>query len=320
MNILLTGATGFIGKVLLAKLVEKYNVSCIARQEVAQQKTIIASMTKNSDWRQACNNIDLIIHLAGRVHVMNETAVDLLTEFREINTFATLNLAKQATELGVKRFIFISSIKVNGEFTELALPFTADDSFVPTDPYALSKYEAEQGLKKIADETGMEVVIIRPPLVYGEGVKANFSSMMKWINKGIPLPFGAVNENKRSLVSVGNLVDLIEVCITHPSAINQTFLISDDDDVSTAQLLADMATALNVPSRLLPIPISWLVGLGKLIAKPEVSQRLCASLQVDISKTKELLNWTPPYCRSECMKKTADAFLKNLNNKQLTDE
>ncbi len=245
------------------------------------------------------------------VHVMNDSSSNPLEDFREVNTHGTLNLAQQAADAGVKRFIFISSIKVNGESTELGLPFKSDDHFIPTDPYGLSKYEAEVGLRKIAEKTGMEVVIIRPPLVYGPGVKANFAAMMKWVNKGLPLPFGGIKNNKRSLVSVDNLVDLIITCIDHPKAVNQTFLVSDDEDLSTSQLLSNMASALNVPNRLLPIPASWLSLVAKLLGKPAIAQRLCGSLQVDISKTKKLLNWRPPYSTAECMKKTADVFLKN---------
>jgi UDP-glucose 4-epimerase len=184
---------------------------------------------------------------------------------------------------------------------------------VPTDPYGLSKYEAEVGLREIAEKTGMEVVIIRPPLVYGPNVKANFASMMKWVNKGVPLPLGAITQNKRSLVSIYNLIDLIITCIEHPNAANQTFLVSDNEVVSTTGLLKNMALALNVPSRLLPIPVSWFTLASKLIGKPAISERLCGSLQVDISKTKELLSWTPPYSSKESLKKTADSFLKTLN-------
>jgi nucleoside-diphosphate-sugar epimerase len=247
---------------------------------------------------------------------MDEDSSEPLEEFREVNTYGTLNLAQQAADAGVKRFIFISTIKVNGESTELDYPFKPDNKFIPTDPYGLSKYEAEIGLHKIAKETGMEIVIIRSPLVYGPGVKANFASMMKWVNKGLPLPLGGIKRNKRSLVSVENLVDLIITCIDHPNAANETFLVSDDEDVSTGGLLKNMAVALNVPSRLLPISASWFYFIAKLIRKPAISQRLCGSLQVDISKTQELLNWKPPYSSSECMKKTADAFLTNLNKKK----
>jgi len=248
---------------------------------------------------------------------MDDKLSDPLQAFREVNTYGTLNLAQQAADAGVKRFIFISSIKVNGESTELGSPFTPDDSYIPIDPYGLSKYEAEVGLRKIAAETGMEVVIIRPPLVYGPGVKANFAAMMKWVSRGVPLPLGGIKKNRRSLVSVDNLVDLIITCIDHPKAANQTFLVSDNEDVSTTALLKNIAKSLNIPSHLLPVPASWFNLASQLIGKPTIAQRLCGSLQVDISKTMALLDWKPPYSSTESMKKTADLFLENLNKKKL---
>ncbi len=317
MTLLLTGSSGFLGKHLLDVIISKgYNFKLLNRKlldSVVDDKQLLVNDFRSIDGNNgsAFSAVDKVIHCAARVHVMNDSSVNPLEEFREVNTYGTLNLAQQAANAGVKRFIFISSIKVNGESTEIVFPFKPDDEFIPTDPYGLSKYEAEVGLRKIAIETGMEVVIIRPPLVYGAEVKANFASMMKWINKGFPLPLGGIKENKRSLVSVDNLVDLIITCIDHPNAANQTFLVSDDDDVSTTQLLINMATALGVPSRLLAVPSSWFTFAVKLIAKPTISQRLCGSLQVDISKTKELLNWKPPYSSEECMKKTADAFIES---------
>lgn len=318
--ILLTGGTGFLGSAILNAL-EQDNVRCLGRHKpsrLSASSYYKSEINEDTDFTLAVKNTNVIIHCAARVHVMNDSSCNPLNDFREINAYGTLKLAQQAADAGVKRFIFISSIKVNGESTELGLPFKPDDNYIPTDPYGLSKYEAEIGLRKIAIKTDMEVVIIRPPLVYGPGVKANFASMIKWINKGLPLPLGGINENRRSLVSIANLVDLIITCIEHPNAANQTFLVSDDSDVSTTQLLANMATALGVKNRLLPIPSSWFTFSAKLIHKPTISQRLCGSLQVDISKTKELLEWKPPYSSVECMKKTANAFLESLNpNKSL---
>lgn len=319
MSLLLTGSSGFLGKSLLQVIIAKGNEFKLLNRsfldKIALDKQVLVS-----DFRTICSSdkvfsdVDVLIHCAARVHVMNEISTNPLEEFREVNTYGTLNLAQQAADAGVKRFIFISSIKANSEFSEPNFPFKPDCNTMPTDPYALSKYEAEIGLRKIAQETGMEVVIIRPPLVYGPGVKANFVAMMKWVNKGIPLPLGGIKKNKRSLVSVDNLVDLIVTCIEHPNAANQTFLVSDDDDVSTTGLLQNMAKALAVPSRLIPFPSSWFTLAAKIIAKPEISQRLCGSLHVDISKTKELLDWAPPYSAAEGMKKTADAFLE-INTK-----
>ncbi|MEM5507004.1 SDR family oxidoreductase [Shewanella frigidimarina] len=309
--IALTGGTGFLGGSLLCALVNE-NVRCLGRQKpstISDSSFYQSEINADTDFTVAVQDTDVVIHCAARVHCMDDNSSNPLEKFREVNTYGTLNLAQQAADAGVKRFIFISTIKVNGESTDLGLPFKPNDSFIPTDPYGLSKYEAEVGLRKIAIETGMEVVIIRPPLVYGPGVKANFAAMMKWVNKGIPLPLGGIKVNRRSLVSLNNLVDLIITCIDHPNAANQTFLVSDDDDLSTTQLLINMGNALNVPNRLLSIPSCWFTFAAKLIGKPAISERLCGSLQVDISKTKELLNWHPPYSTAACFKKTADAFL-----------
>jgi nucleoside-diphosphate-sugar epimerase len=241
---------------------------------------------------------------------MHDESSDPLAEFRKVNVEGTLNLARQAAEAGVRRFIFISSIKVNGEGTPLGSPYRADAQPQPADSYGISKMEAEQGLRALAAETGMEVVIIRPTLVYGPGVKANFLSMMRWLHKGVPLPFGAIH-NQRSLVALDNLVDLIVTCIDHPAAANQTFLVSDGEDLSTTELLRRMATALGKPARLLPVP-SWLLEAGaSILGKKALSQRLCGSLQVDISKTRELLGWTPPLSVDAALRKTAAHFLEH---------
>lgn len=320
--ILLTGSTGFLGGALLNTLVHS-NVRCLGRKKpltIPDSSFYQSEIHVDTDFTVAVQDTDVIIHCAARAHVMNDSSFNPLDDFREVNTHGTLKLAQQAADAGVKRFVFISSIKVNGESTALGVPFKPDNIFIPDDPYGLSKYEAEIGLRKIAEQTGMDVVIIRPPLVYGPGVKANFASMMKWINKGIPLPLAGIVGNKRSLVSVDNLVDLIITCIAHPNAINQTFLVSDDDDVSTTQLFVNMAIALDVPSRLIPIPSKWFIVLAKLIGKPAISRRLCDSLQVDISKTKDILNWQPPYSSAESMKKTANAFLENLSSNKILNK
>lgn len=238
---------------------------------------------------------------------MNDTEADPLAAFRRVNVDGTLNLARHAAQAGVKRFIFISSIKVNGEGTAPGNAYSPEDTPSPVDPYGISKMEAEQGLRKLACETGMEVVIIRPVLVYGPGVKANFRNMMRWLDKGIPLPFGAIH-NRRSLVALDNLVDLIVICVNHPAAADQTFLVSDGDDLSTTQLLRKMATALGRSARLLPVP-SWILsGSAALLRRKDLSNRLCGSLQVDISKTSSLLGWTPPVSVEEALKVTAKNF------------
>jgi nucleoside-diphosphate-sugar epimerase len=241
---------------------------------------------------------------------MNDTEADPLAAFRQVNVEGTLNFARQAAEAGVRRFIFISSIKVNGEGTSAGQPYTADDVPAPTDPYGVSKQEAEQGLREVAQTTGMEVVIIRPVLVYGPGVKANFLNMMRWLDKGVPLPFGAI-DNRRSLVSIDNLVDLIVTCIDHPAAANQTFLVNDGEDLSTTMLLSRMAHALGKPARLIPVP-SWLLERGaSMLGRKALSQRLCGSLQVSIEKTRTLLNWTPPVSVDDALAKTAQYFRMN---------
>lgn len=233
---------------------------------------------------------------------MSDTAADPLDEFRRVNVQGTLNLARQAAAAGVKRFAFVSSIKVNGESTQLGAPFKADDVPAPNDAYGLSKMEAEHGLREIALQTGIDVVIIRPPLVYGPGVKANFAAMMRWLRRGAPLPLGAIH-NQRSLVALGNLVDLIVTCLMHPAAANQTFLVSDGEDVSTTELLRRMGNALGREARLLPVPASWLKMTAALLGRQDVAQRLCGNLQVDISKARTLLGWRPPVSVGEGLRR-----------------
>jgi nucleoside-diphosphate-sugar epimerase len=253
-------------------------------------------------------NVEHVVHLAARVHVMNNESSDPLAEFRRTNVEGTSALARQAAAAGVKRFVFLSSIKVNGEFTEKGQSFTANDTPAPEDPYGVSKYEAENLLRQIASETGMEVVIIRPPLVYGSGVKANFESMMRWLARGVPLPLAAVTQNRRSLVALDNLVDLIVTCLNHPAAKNQTFLVSDGTDLSTAELLKRMGNAMGRPTRLFYLPLAFLKLGATLLNKPGVYQRLCGSLQADITKTRHLLGWTPPVSVNEGLRIAAAGF------------
>jgi nucleoside-diphosphate-sugar epimerase len=268
---------------------------------------VLGAIDGFTDWSAALCEVNVVIHLAARVHMMNDTSVDPLAEFRKVNVAGTLNLAQQAAKAGAKRFIFISSVKVNGEHTELGKPFTEVAAANPQDAYAISKFEAEQGLLQIAQQTGMEVVIIRPPLVYGAGVKANFASMMRVVKRGIPLPLGAIY-NKRSFVYVENLVSLILCCIDHSAAANQTFLVSDGQDISTTELLRGCADALGVKARLLPIPQRLIEILAVIIGKREVAQRLCGNLQVDISKARTLLDWTPPISLADGLKATAQGM------------
>ncbi|WP_027910597.1 SDR family oxidoreductase [Pseudomonas sp. URMO17WK12:I4] len=313
MRILVTGASGFVGRALAERLSRdvRYQLRAASRNVSVFPPEIDScfapSLGSNADWHQALNDVSAVVHSAARVHVMNDTADDPLVEFRKANVDGTLSLARQAAAAGVKRFIFISSIKVNGEGTKPGHPYRADDMPDPQDSYGVSKMEAEQGLRALASETGMEVVIIRPVLVYGPGVKANFRSMMSWLRKGIPLPLGATG-NKRSLVAVDNLVDLITTCIDHPAAANQTFLVSDDEDLSTTQLLQRMGKALGRPARLLPVPASLLQAGAAMLGRRAIAQRLCGSLQVDIGKTRELLAWAPPVSVDDALRNTARAF------------
>lgn len=302
-RILLTGATGFVGNCLRAKLVN-YEVVFAGRhkpEEITGQ-FYEHELSSEVDFTTALFNVDVVIHCAARVHMMQDSEGDPLTVFREVNTFGTLNLAKQAAAAGVKRFIFISSIKVNGESTASGEPFRYDDAPQPEDAYGISKAEAETGLKQIAAQTGMEVVIIRPPLVYGPGVKANFAAMIKLAKKNLPLPLGAIH-NKRSLVALDNLIDLIVTCIDHPKAANQTFLVSDDQDVSTTELLKLMTRAAGKTPWLMPVPMSWLKLAGNLTGKQAVIDRLCGNLQVDISHTKDTLGWKPVTTMTEQLQK-----------------
>jgi len=271
-----------------------------------------SNLAPETNWLIALSGVRAVIHTAARVHVMGNFAGDTLAEFRRVNVAGTLNLARQAVDAGVRRFVFISSIKVNGEQTLPGRPYAADDVPAPVDPYGISKHEAEQGLRQLAQETGMEVVIIRPVLVYGPGVKANFYSMMRWLYKGIPLPLGAIH-NQRSLVALDNLVDLIVTCVDHPAAANQTFLVSDGEDLSTTELLRRTAAALGKPARLIPVPAWVLQASARLLGKEDFAQRLCGSLQVDISKTRSLLGWSPPIIVDEALYKTAQHFLQQMN-------
>lgn len=314
--ILVTGASGFVGNALVKRLSTEnssYNVVATLRNSgfayTKGVKTIhVGDISSSTIWDMALQGVSTVVHCAARVHLMSDKSSNPLAEFRKVNVEGTANLACQAVAAGVRRFIYMSSIKVNGEFTELGRPFTADDVPAPKDPYGVSKYEAEQALRKIAIETSMEIVIIRPPLVYGPGVKANFETLMRWLVYRVPLPLRAVTDNYRSLVSLDNLIDLIVICINHQAAVNQTFLVSDGEDLSTAELLTRMGRALGFPARLFYLP-TVLLKLGAMaLNKPSVYQRLCGSLQLDITKTRELLGWSPLVCVDEGLRRAAEGF------------
>lgn len=257
----------------------------------------IPALDADTEWRATLEGVTVVAHCAARAHVLREVSSDPLAEYRRVNVQGTLNLARQAISAGVRRFVFISSIGVNGAETHLK-PFTSGDIAAPSSPYALSKYEAESALRQLSKETGLEVVVIRPPLIYGPGAKGNFEAMIRWIVRGIPLPLGAIH-NKRSLVALDNLVDLVLLCLQHPAASNQTFLVSDGEDLSTTELLRRLGQALRRPVRLIPMP-SMLVKAAALMAgKSDIAQKLLGSLQVDDAHTRNLLDWSPPISVSE---------------------
>jgi len=319
MKVLISGASGFIGRPLCAELLRQgQSVRAavrLARSEnlpVEHAETVsIGEINNETDWTEALLDIKVVVHLAARVHVMKDNAVDPLDELRKVNVDGAWNFARQACDAGVQRFIFISSIKVNGESSPLGRPYKPEDRPAPIDCYGISKCEAEDALRQLADETGMEVVIIRPPLVYGPGVKANFHRMMHWLNKEIPLPLGAIH-NKRSFVALDNLIDLIATCIDHPAAANQTFLAGDGEDLSTTELLQRLGEALGKPAKLFSLPIRMLKVGALLLGKRDMAQRLCNSLQVDITKAHDLLGWRPPVTVDEALKKTAADFLQKI--------
>ncbi|MDB5981225.1 MAG: Nucleoside-diphosphate-sugar epimerase [Pseudomonas sp.] len=315
MKILITGASGFLGGALVRSLSDVPGVAVVAAARRADQafaatvaRSVVEVFDGTTDWTQALTEVDVVVHAAARVHVMNDTCADPLAMFREANTAVTLNLARQAAKAGVKRFIFISTIKVNGEETGKQESFGPDDLPQASDPYAISKMEAEKALLAHAQEWGIEVVIIRPVLIYGPGVKANFLSLMRLLRRGWPLPLGAI-DNRRSLVSIDNLVDFIKVCIEHPAAANEIFLVSDGHDLSTTELVRELLKHLGVKSWLIPVPSRWILWMSKFIRREQAARRLVGSLCVDISKNHQLLGWLPPHSLDEGLSKTVKHFL-----------
>lgn len=304
----MTGANGFIGRAVSAELVKQgFQVLCVSRNhfELAGARCLqITSLDEQVAWAESLADVDCVIHAAARVHVMNEVAADPYQAFYKVNVEGTLNLAQLAAKLGVRRFIFISSIGVNGNGNET--PFQESDNPNSQELYAKSKLAAELKLFVLAKATGMQVVVIRPPLVYGYAAPGNFGSLLRWVNKGIPLPFGAVH-NKRSFIALANLVNFVLLCISHPKAANELFLISDGEDVSTTELLKKTAKAFGKALVLIPVPVSVMKFAARLIGKQDLAIRLFGSLQVDSSKARELLGWKPVITMDGQLQKIADA-------------
>lgn len=312
-QILLTGASGFVGQALAqACLASHADLICPTRkplnwQAAQMHNPLITGLDADTDWSAHLPGIDIVMHCAARVHVMQETASDPLQLFRQVNVDGSLNLARQAAAAGVKQFIYLSSVKVNGEATENGYAFAANDIALPQDAYGISKHEAEIALLKLGKDSGMSVTIIRPPLVYGPGVKANFLSMLRGVQRGLPLPLASIR-NQRSFVYLGNLVSLIMHVRLMEKARNQVFMVSDGRDLSTPQLLRLCAQAMQVRARLWPFPPALLNLAAKMLGRQSVADRLCQSLQVDISKTRNMLGWSPAFTVEQGLQATVDAI------------
>jgi len=310
MKIVVTGATGFVGRALCKHLLahDHVAVSAVRRTSGQPHEVVVGNIDAATDWHHALVGSDAVVHLAARVHVMDDTAQNPLALYRATNTEATLNLARQAAQAGVMRFVYISSVKVNGEGRDA--PYRETDAPSPEDAYAISKWEAEQGLQQIAAETGLEVVILRPPLVYGPGVKANFLRLMQMVERGWPLPLGAIR-NRRSLLYLGNFVDAIRLCVEHPDAAGQTFLLDDGEPVSTPQLIRALARAMGRPARLPAVPVGVLELAGALLGKRAAVARLTGSLFVDGSAIRSRLGWVSPYTMQQGLDATVAGWQRS---------
>lgn len=294
MKILVTGANGFVGRALCTELTASGHdvIPAVRRLSGLSHEVSVGNLDASTDWTAALTRCDAVVHLAARVHQTGDDPSNAMALYRAVNTEATLGLGRQAAQAGVKRLVFISTVKVNGEGRDE--PYRETDLPVPEDPYAITKWEAEQGLQKIAQETGLEVVVLRPPLVYGPGVRANFQRLMRVVERGWPLPLGAI-ANRRSLLYLGNFVEAIRVCVEHPAAAGQTFLLDDGSPVSTPELIRAVSHAMGRPAHMLPVPPPVLRFLGAMMGKRAAMARLTGSLFVDSSYIRTRLAWMPPY-------------------------
>jgi nucleoside-diphosphate-sugar epimerase len=310
VTVLVTGASGFVGRALCAALIAHGSTvrgavrSGASTQDLARgcAPAVVGDVGPDTDWREALSGVTAVAHLAARVHVMRERSVDPLAAFRRVNVEGTLQLARSAAAAGVARLVFLSSVKVNGESS--ARPLTEVARPAPSDAYGVSKWEAEQALSGVSRETGLPIVVLRPPLVYGPGVKANFLRLMAAVERGVPLPLGSI-DNRRSLVYLGNLVDAIRMCLTHPGVAGRTYFVADGEDLSTPALVRRLAAALAVRPRLWPIPPAALAGLGALTGRRAAIERLTGSLQVDIGALRRDTGWSPPFSVDQGLAATA---------------
>lgn len=309
MRVLVTGGNGFIGRALLEALRNagrfevRGSVRSGGRDPVPAGGIVVGELGGDTDWSEALSGVDVVVHLAGRAHILREKGGDTESEFHRVNVEGTTNLARQAAAQGVSRFIFVSSIKVHGEEGF----YSEDDTPAPADAYGASKYKAEQVLWKVGGKNGMELVIVRSPLVYGPGAKANFRLLLRAVRAGVPLPFGRVR-NRRSLVGIANLVDFLLTCIEHPAAANQVFLVSDGEDLSTSELVRRIARAMGKKSRLIGIPVPILRVGGALIGRPESVRSMVGTLCVDASKASRLLGWRAPFSVDEALRYAVAGF------------
>ena len=305
MRIIVTGATGFVGRALLERLLKDgHEVSAIVRQpvELPVPTHVVGDIDSTTEWRGALEDADCVVHLAARVHRLNDRTTDPLRAYQETNTRGTLRLAQSAEDAGARRFVFLSTAKVLGESSP---PGGFNDASVPSpqDPYSISKWEAEQTLHDLCEGSGMALCVLRPPLVYGPEVRANFLRLLRWVDRGYPLPFGAVR-NRRSLIALGNLVDAIAICTTHPAAAGETFLVSDGEDLSTPDLIRRLAMELHKPDRLISVPPTLLRMVGSVTGRSAEIDRLLSDFHIDSARIRRLLTWDPPYSANKVLSET----------------